>query len=157
MSFFVEKKVKQKGNQYLIDVISNLYKTIEDNKHLENYADTVKDLKKFYSIITDGKGLCASFISMSKRKVMVNATTNMVMQDILNTVLTDKNVEFAKYTYIDNATYKSSVRNRLSLIYPDTDNFKPTFNIEFEAVMRKGGIKLTVEMLYVYLKTRTGE
>lgn len=157
MSFFVEKDVKRKGRVYMLEALTGLYETVKDNKHIDNYADTVSDLKRFYALCSDGQGMVNKIIKMSKQNILVNTTTEMIMQDMLNVLLTDQNVEFAKYTYIDNATYNSPTNKKLSLTYPESNVQHNSFTSELETLFKKGGILLVVEMLYVFLKTRTGE
>lgn len=154
MIFPTEKEYKKNDNNYLNTAIGVVYEDIKNNKHLEDYADTVVKLKLFYKYVTDKRGLCNTFINMAKAKHKVNTTKNMVMQDILNVLLTDKQVEFSKYTYLDNSTYQSSAVDTVKLVQPATNDNLLTVNSEFEVLMKKGGVKLVVEMLYVYLKSR---
>lgn len=157
MSFFVEKDVRKRGNDYMLEAITDLYETVKDNKHIDDYSDTVRDIKKFYELCSGSQGFVNKFITKSKQGKSANTTTSMIAQDMLNVLLTDQRVEFSKYTYIDNVTYKSSIVKPLKLTYPESNVRHNSVNSELETLFTKGGLLLVTEMLYVFLKTEAGE
>lgn len=136
------------------DKLNAIVTTIEDGSYKNNYSNTVKELVNIFKHITRDydteRGTILSKIkSLTKKKGKVSVTSNLILQDIVTVLTTDRKIDFSKYLFLENNKSKDNNTIYLTITVPNTITVNVTLEDELEILFSKLGAEGIVTMLRV--------
>ncbi len=136
------------------DKLNAIVTTIKDGSYKNNYSDTVNELVTIFKHITrdydtERGTILAKIKSLAKKKGKVSVTSNLILQDVVTILTTDRKIDFSKYLFLENTKSKDSNNIYLNITVPNTINVNVTLEDELEILFSKLGVEGIVTMLRV--------
>lgn len=152
----LEKNNKNQNNSYLI-LLHKVRNTIEndyENGFKNNPTSILKDVKTLWNELFRDQSFFNYLKDLEKKgnKIGVTNITNRILQDVFDTIYTDRIVDFFKYNYVREYDDTDTVDFIKSTVALDIDYRTTTGVISKEDdlvnMISKVGIKGTIEIIH---------